>query len=271
MATTSDYNQQASVQGTTTEQKQFMLDDYVIQEIDNRPVNQVDYNTLNALLDSEGVRISKHTDAVPHIRSVRGQDLKGEYFIQTLKFPHGFGTQGIFSPNDPITPELGEDRFFVIEQSKQGSTMLETRETTKEMINYLVYSMNSNKPVLIIQRPFKNVFHKLYVYDGHGTYYGNVIKRSGILSSKLIITDPQGNEIISMKASKMHGWSDLWMKNLSTKEKTGMMTTRWTGGANVKKGVNINTLDIIFPTSSKLSERCLLLAAGIFVEMIFLD
>jgi len=253
------------------QQQQFSLDDYVLQDIDNRAVDQADYNTLTTLLQYEGVRISKRFDPATRITSTRGQQLQSQYFIKPLRFPHGFGTQGIFSMDDTITPEVGEDSFFIVEQQKQGTAMLEARETTKEMINYLVYSMYSNMPVLILQRPFKNVFHKIHVYDGQGTYFGTVTRRSGLLSSKLLVADPQGSEIMSMKTSKMHGWNDLWIKNISTKEKSGMFTTRWTGGTTVKKGVHVDTLDVIFPTGSKLSERCLLIAAGIYAEMIFFD
>lgn len=217
MATFQQQNmQQDQSQIQPSRRQQFMLDDYILQDIDNRAVDQVDYNTLNSLLESEGVRITKKNDAVTSIRSTRGQNLQGQFFIRPLKFAHGFGTQGIYSFNESIQPEIGENSFFLVEQQRQGTAMLEAKEKTKEMINYFLYSVNSNMPVLIFQRPFKHVFHKIYVYDGQGTYFGSIVKRSGILSSKLVILDSQRHEIMSMKTSKMHGWNDLWIKNLST-------------------------------------------------------
>lgn len=266
-----------STMGTTTSPmgpsgiQQFGLDDYIIQDIDNRQINQVDYNSLNTLLQSQGVRISRKNDAATRITSTRGQTLNGEYFIRDLRFPQGFGTQGIHSFTETMTPEIGETSFFVVEQQKQATSMLEIKETKKQMINYLIFSVSSSKPVLIVQRPFKSVFSKIYVYDGQGTYFGTVTKRAGILSSKLLVSDPQGSEIMSMKTSKSHGWSDLWVKDLGTREKSGLITTKWSGGSHIKKGVNFETLDLLFPTNAKLSERCMLLAAGLFVDMLLFD
>lgn len=252
---------------TTSNTPQFALDDYVIQDINNRSINEVDYNSLNVLLDSQGIRVSRKNDAATRITNTLGQNLNGEFFIRNLKFPQGYGTQGIQSLSD-TTPEVGDNSFFVVEQKKQASAMLED-EKKKSMINWLIFSLTSSKPVLIIQRPFKSVFHSVDVYDGQGTYFGKVLKRGGLLSNKLVITDPQGKDIYSMKCSKMHGWSDLWVKSALTKEKVGLITSKWSGGGHFKKNVNFETLDLLFPTSTLLSERCMLLAATLFIDMIF--
>jgi len=252
----------------TTTSDQFQLDDYIIRDIDDNPVSSVDFNSLNLLMEADGVRITRKNESATRATTTRGEPLSGEFFVKKLNYPQG--SKGLQHDLSEM-PVVGNDLFFVVEQKRQASAIVDEKDSKKRKINWFVFSRTSSSPVMIIQRPFKSTFTKIKVYDGQGTFFGTVFKRVGLLKSKLLITDPQGKEILSMKGSKSHSFTDLWIKDLRTREKSGVLTTKWVGANPIKKHVNFETVDLMFPANSILCERCLLLAACLFIDHLWFD
>lgn len=244
------------------------LDEYTLTNIDDVNIGDMNYNVLNDIMNMQGIRIIRQHDAVNNFKTVRGQVLTSKFKLQDLSFPQGYGTLGLKELDESIKPDIGTNYLYAVEETKEASSLLGEKHSGKSMVSWFVFSPKSSKPLLIIQRPFKAVFHKLYVYDGLGTYFGSVIKRTGLLKSKIVFIDSLGNEIYSLKNSKMKDWSEFWLKGVDSDEKVGLFTTKWASRGVMSKASPQEPFDILFPSDSTLSNRCLLIGGGLFMDML---
>lgn len=242
-----------------------IFDEYTLSNIDDVEVGDMNYNVLGDILHMQGIRVIRQMDAHNTFKTIRGNVLESKYKLQDLTFPEGFGTRGIYELEN-MQPQIGTNELYAVEESREVSALLSGSD--KPMVNWLVFSYKSSKPLLIIQRPFKAVFHKIYIYDGLGTYFGSVSKRTGLLKSKIVFLDSLNEEIYSMKHSKNKEWSEYYIKNVKSEEKVGLFTTKFANKGVMSKKSPAEPFDILFPSDASLSNRCLFIAAGLFMDML---
>jgi len=122
---------------------------------------------------------------------------------------------------------------------------------------------------LVVHRPFKIIKKNVKVFDGPSrSYLGRVQKHFNVVSKSLEIIDVDGNTIYTIKGPKIPGHHTLKIRK--GKEIVGYIKKRW-GGFIREAFTDADDFDIKFPVNSSVTERCLLLAATLFFDMLYYE
>jgi len=254
---------------TSNEIQNFSGDQYVIDSLDNRPIEQLnnDYTVLNELENVEAIRVAPQQRSTQQdiLTSTRGVQMRSKFKVYMLDFPEGHGSNGLLAMEKP--PVVSRLMFIVAEQAVSGYD-----ERGRFGLNVLVFSPRSSRPILIIQRPLKKHFKTIRVYDGQSNYLGSVTRITKLFKTILVLTDNNGNKVLSMKGSKNKKFNQLFITDSGTKTKNGIITTKWSqGGAITKDTTSGGASDILFPPQATVATRSLLLSVSIFFQMLWFD
>jgi len=261
------------------EERQQILADYVLEYFNGNPVAGVNASALNDLVTADGIRISvaqakssqpggasSAVGPTNTLQTTQGAVIQATSKIHALDYKGGMPAEGVSGLDTKGPPNVTDLLYVTVEQAHSAA------EPAKGTFNILVFSPLSAQPVLVIERPVKNHFKSIKVFDGQLTLLGSVERISGLLNHKLVVMGPDNATLYSMKGTKFSTWTDLVLRDGKSKLKTGVITKRWCPeGAATKETSAGGIYDVIFPTGSILAQRALLLASALFMDMLWFD
>jgi len=100
------------------------------------------------------------------------------------------------------------------------------------------------------------------VFHPNGEFIGTISKHFGLLNSNILLTNADNKEVYVIQEPKNNDWSML--KILEDEKKVGFIKRR----SACKLG---KTVDVIFPATSDLNARLLLLSTALCIDMLWSD
>jgi len=175
-------------------------------------------------------------------------------------------------------PELAQQIFTIQEQYNLGASAY---SASKHKFSYIVYNTRG-LPLLRIVRKWKGLSSFVKVYDSAGRFIGELKKtRTMTLKKKLVLYNADRREVMWVHLS---GFKEDWrklrvfrtdrvnggaMKSTEDVKVGGIWKRR--GVLGKKQAIDADELDILFPDFSDLNARCLLLAASVYIDLLWFE
>jgi len=122
-------------------------------------------------------------------------------------------------------------------------------------------------PVLRAYHPFRWIFQRLEISLADGTFLGAIQQRFSILSKRFDVEGPDGRVILTVDSPIWRIWTFPFLRGA---EQVGVIAKRW-GGLLTEGFTDRDTFTIQLGPTLSDSERALLLAAGIFIDLQYFE
>jgi len=138
----------------------------------------------------------------------------------------------------------------------------------KPVLHLLSFSGYDERPAFIIERPLKDSFRSLVVYNGEGEILGSVDLVLSLLKRKLVVYDNANNIVFNMKSFKLAQAQDIIIREKDGKDKVGLITRRFSSQATKDQNAGY---DVFFPTNSDWTQRALLMATALYMDSLWIS
>jgi uncharacterized protein YxjI len=257
-----------------THQFHTLLIDCRIIEIsaDRKPEHRTSHVDLDAMLMADGkgpdsplaprpVRFAPMSSFDRNLDTTAGLLLRQRKELAEL---FGFETRNKYE----IQTVTGEPLGFAAEQQK-GVLGFLLRQFLGHWRSFeLLFFDTLRNPVLTALHPFRWFFQRLEVRDASGRLLGALQRRFAVFSKCFDMEDARGHVMLTVRSPIWRPWTFTFMRG--TRE-VAVIRKRWTG-VLAEAFTDADTFSIDFaPGPVSPEERRLLLAASVFVDLMFFE
>ncbi|MGI5862343.1 MAG: phospholipid scramblase-related protein [Myxococcales bacterium] len=154
--------------------------------------------------------------------------------------------------------------------AEQGKSVLEfiTRRFLGHWRSFEILIFDeSRQPVLQAYHPFRVFFQRLEVSLANGTYLGAIQQRFSLLSKRFDVQGPDGRVLMTVDSPIWRLWTFPFRRGA---EEVGVVLKRW-GGLLTEGFTDRDSFTVKLGRTLSDSERALLLAAAIFIDLQYFE
>lgn len=176
----------------------------------------------------------------------------------------GFETRNKYS----VQSTGGEELAFAAEQGK-GLLGFIGRSFLGHWRRFEVHFFDrQRRPFMLAEHPFRFYFHELQVRDVSGRPLGSITRRFALLSKRFDVDDAQGNLLFEVSSPIWKIWTFPFMR---AGRELASIKKKWSGLFFEGFSDKDNFLVQFSERSLKEDERRLILAAAIFVDLMYFE
>jgi uncharacterized protein YxjI len=128
-----------------------------------------------------------------------------------------------------VYDEAGNPVFNVEEQgTKFGAFLKRLFLRSWRPFTSHVEDLNGQRQLLVLQKPFRFIFHRLEVRDGAGNLLGAVQRKWTWIRRKYVIEGPSGNHIATLFGPILRPWT-FKIQPAGTEQELGLIQKKWSG------------------------------------------
>jgi hypothetical protein len=244
-------------------------------------ITTVPADPLAPLYDVDGIRIHQK---VEYIEAVTKYETQNQYDVFALnRTPHHRVHRGVTTHSTTpttVTTTTTSNRVSTKDMHiRPGPLLFKVREVSsvvgrvvaksKRNAEFKLKNPVTGRVAMTLVRPYRVVGQYIAVYDGNGSYLGKIKKAFNPLIADLTVYDAYDNPLDRIRG----GLKLPWMRTLKIKKgqyDVGVITKKF-GGPLKETLTDADTFDLLFPHDISLEEKALLIAATIFIDMLFFE
>ncbi len=192
--------------------------------------------------------------------------LNSVYVRQRLEIGEflGFETRNKYG----LSTEQGEEFGFVAERAK-GIFGFLLRQLLGHWRSFELHFFDAQRQLqLKAYHPFRWFFQRLELRGAENRFIGAIQRKFGILHKKFVVEDFQGREIMSVASPFFRIWTFPFEKDgrevaRIEKKWSGILTEAFTDKDTFRLQIQDSSLSV--------DERCLLVAAAIYVDLLYFE
>ncbi len=167
-----------------------------------------------------------------------------------------------------ICDELGRDIAFAAEQQK-GMLGFLFRQFLGHWRTFEIHFYDNNRQEFMIARhPFRWFFQKIELYEMNGRQIGSIERRFSILTKRFKVQDTLERVLLEVASPLWRIWTFPFTRN---GRELARVTKKWTG-IGYEMFTDKDTFLVEFDDPSLTQdERALILAAAIYVDLLFFE
>lgn len=167
--------------------------------------------------------------------------------------------------DEQVKPFILDPLFYTLETSDL--------EANHKPLQFRLFTVADGGSIMIVRRKQQGLKHELEVFDCDGLLIGTIRKHFSVLKAQLEILDKNQHELLWLKGPKYSGWNKLGV--FRAKDKVGFVTKKWNHHTHKNEAdeehSDIDSFDVFFPSDADLNTRALLMAAVLFLDLIWFD
>lgn len=169
-----------------------------------------------------------------------------------------------------VYDEMGNPVFNVEEQgSGFGAFMKRVFLQAYRPFTSHVEDLTQNRPMLVLRRPFRFIFHRLEVRDSQGTLIGAIQRKWTWFRRKYIVEGPDGQEIATLFGPFFRPWT-FQVRMPGSEAEVGLVQKKWSG---LLKEVftEADNFWVSFDKVTDVNLRALLFAATVLIDIVHFE
>jgi uncharacterized protein YxjI len=212
-------------------------------------------------MDSSLVKVSQDIAvfAGPHRLSVRQR----KRWLEILTSLDARNTYVVYD-------EAGNPVFNVEEQgSGFGSFMKRLFLRSLRPFTSHVEDLTQNRPMLVLRRPFRFIFHRLEVRDSQGNLVGAIQKKWTWFRRKYIVEGPDGQDVATLFGPFFRPWT-FQIRMPGSDIEIGLVQKKWSGLLK-EMFTQADNFWVSYEQVSDPSLRALLFAATVLIDIVHFE
>lgn len=167
-----------------------------------------------------------------------------------------------------ICDESGRDIAFAAEQQK-GFLGILLRQFLGHWRSFEIHFYDdTRKEIMIGRHPFRWFFQRIELFETGGRHIGNIERRFSILTKRFEVQDPQDRVLLEVSSPFWRLWTFPFMRG---DRELARISKKWTGlGYEFFTDKDTFLVEYNDPALPK-DERALILAAAIYVDLLFFE
>jgi uncharacterized protein YxjI len=132
-----------------------------------------------------------------------------------------------------------------------------------------VEDLTQNRPMLVLRRPFRFIFHRLEVRDSQGNLVGAIQKKWTWFRRKYIVEGPDGQDVATLFGPFFRPWT-FQIRMPGSDIEIGLVQKKWSGLLK-EMFTQADNFWVSYEQVSDPSLRALLFAATVLIDIVHFE